>query len=422
MTIRLEAGAVLLALALLAAPAARAQAPADGGDEDLAERVRKLEGVLEGMTEQVQTMQGDVDKLRKFKFSGYVQARWETGEAKADTVQVAGSGPTLTPANTERFSIRRGRIKLTYDSAPLSQAVVYIDGSTSGSSINVRLLEAYVTLFDPWTPLKRHALTIGQFNLPFGYEIERSSAARELPERSRAEGVLFPGERDRGVKLQSQWTERFETAVGIFNGPGISSAEYPTADPNRHKDLVARARWSQGVVDAAISFLDGRQLTALTGPDAQTDKRRVGVDAQAYYQLPVVGGGSLKAEWYGGHEVNPDSVKALVTTASGGGAPRLLKAGADPEHLATDVAGGYLMAVQNLGERFQLAARFDAWDPNTDRDHDEYERWSLAAHWFYDGFTRVTVAYDAPATERLQGGRWTDPRDNLWTVQVQHRF
>jgi hypothetical protein len=416
-----------LALALPAHALAEGPAVAPAADpaavavphDDLAARVRALEGVIEGMQEQVQTMQGDVDKARKFKFSGYVQARWETGETKRDSVRVSGSGPTLAPANTERFNIRRGRLKLTYDSSPLSQAVVYLDGASSGSSINVRLLEATVTLLDPWTVLHRHALTIGQMNVPFGYELERSSASRELPERSRAENVLFPGERDRGVKLVSQWSPQIETVVGVFNGPGISSADYPTADPDRAKDLVARVRWSQGTVDAAVSVLNGRQLTALTGPDAVTDKRRVGVDAQVYYQTPVLGGGSIKAEWYGGHEVNPDSIRALVTA---GAAPRLLVPGADSGHLATDVAGGYLMAVQNLGERFQAAARYDEWDPNTGREHDQYSRWSLAAHWFYDGFTRVTVAYDAPATEVRAGNRYDDPKDNLWTVQVQHRF
>jgi hypothetical protein len=364
-------------------------------------------------------MQGDVDRMKRFKFSGYVQARWETGEAGADTVRVSGSGPTLAPANDERFLIRRGRLKLTYDSGPLSQAVVYLDGASSGSSINVRLLEAYVTLFDPWTALHRHAVTIGQMNVPFGYEIERSSSTRELPERSRAENVLFPGERDRGLKLESQWTPQLETVVGIFNGPGISSGDYPTADPTRAKDLVARVRWLQGTVDGAVSVLEGRQVTGLTGPDVLTDKRRIGVDAQGYYMLPGVGGGSLKAEWYGGHEVNPDSTKALV---SAGGAPRLLAPGAHPGHLATDVAGWYVMAVQNLGEVFQAALRFDAWDPNTDLDHDEYRRWSAAGHWFYDGATRVTLAYDAPNTEVRAGGGFRDPKDNLWTVQVQHKF
>jgi hypothetical protein len=75
-----------------------------------AEQIEALRGEVDGMTEQVQTLVSDVDKLKKFKFSGYVQARWETAENKNDSVAVTGSGPTITPSNNERFYIRRGRL------------------------------------------------------------------------------------------------------------------------------------------------------------------------------------------------------------------------------------------------------------------------------------------------------------------------
>jgi hypothetical protein len=335
---------------------------------------------------------------------------------------VTGSGPTITPANNERFSIRRGRLKLTYDSSPLSQAVLYFDGATSGTNVNFRLLEAYVTLFDPWTVLHQHALTIGQMNVPFGYEVERSSSVRELPERSRAENVLFPGERDRGVKLVSQWTPQFETVVGIYNGLGITNADFPTADPTRAKDLVARARYSQGRVDGALSYYAGHWLTPLTGADVETDKTRIGADLQLYWELARVGGGSLKGEWYGGEDVNPDSVKALTITPASPASGKSLKSGAIASHFASDFEGWYVMWVQNLGESFQAAVRYERFDPNTTLEHDQFERTSIGVNAFYDGYTRISLAYDIPKTEKLTGGRWVDPHDNLWTVQVQHKF
>ncbi len=390
--------------------------------------VDELHGRLEGMTEQLQTLQADTDKLRKFKFSGYIQARWETAENRDDSVRVSGTPPVATPANNERFYIRRGRLKLTYDSSPLSQAVVYFDGGTDRT---IRLLEAYVTLLDPWTPLHQHALTVGQMNVPFGYEIERSSSVRELPERSRAENVLFAGERDRGVKLVSQWTPRFETVVAVLNGGGVNHPDFPTTDPTRRKDWLARARFSQGTVDAAVSWYEGRNLVPLTGPDVETEKTRLGVDVQLYYELPALGGGSLRGELYRGREVNPDSVRTMTTSSSA--SPRLLVAGADPAHFATDMLGGYAMWVQNLGGKFQFAARYDVYDPNTDLDLDHFRRVGAGLHWFYDGFTRVSVSYDAPTTRPGPSGsarfdaaspaaRGADPADNLWTVQVQHKF
>ncbi len=382
-----------------------------------------MQGLLDGLNEQLQTLQADTDKLKRFKFSGYLQARMDVSEASNDSVKVSGSPATITTPNQSRFYVRRARLRLTYDSSPLSQAVVYFDG---GQDRTIRLLEAYVTLLDPWTPNHDHQLTLGQFNVPFGYEIERSSSVRELPERSRAENVLFSGERDRGVKLESQWTMNLKTTLAVLNGGGINSADFPNTDPTRAKDVTARARWSQGPWDAAVSWYRGRQVTPLTGPDVVTDKNRLGFDAQLFYALPVVGGGTLRGEFYAGHDVNADSLSKLVVAPTSANPVRLLRSGANAQHLATDMRGGYVMAVQNLGERFQAVVRYDQYDPNTSLDHDAYRRWSFGVNAFYDGYTRLTVSYDAIRTEALVPGsapaRYTDPHDNLWTVQLQHKF
>lgn len=418
--------AITIATAFGIAGVAWAQGSEDSTRSTGEPTTQELKDRLDGINEQVLTIQSDMDKLKRFKFSGYLQARWETGETQSDTVKAIGTPLVLTPANNERFYIRRGRLKLTYDASPTSQAVVYFDGGTDRA---VRLLEAYVTLLDPWTPEHRHQLTVGQMNVPFGYEIERSSSVRELPERSRAENVLFSGERDRGVKVVNKWTKRIETVVGVLNGGGINHADFPNTDPTRAKDVVGRARWSQGVFDAAVSYYNGKNLIPLTGPDVQTDKTRLGADAEIFYELPTLGGGSLRGEFYQGKEVNPDSVKALVTSVATTSPrdpakdARLLRAGTDPRHLATDFVGGYVMFVQNLGERFQAAARYDLYDPNTDLDHDQFKRASLGLNWFYGGDVRVTAAYDIIKTEVAQGGgRFSDPKDNLWTVQFQHKF
>jgi hypothetical protein len=410
--------ALAATLALPAAPAGAQDEATPGSPNE--PTPRELHERLEAMNEQVLTLQADVDKLKRFKLSGYVQARWETGETQSDTVGVSGTPLAFSAANNERFYIRRGRLKLTYDASPTSQAVVYFDGNTgSGTTRNITLLEAYLTLMDPWTPDHRHTLTVGQFNVPFGYEIERSSSARELPERSRAENVLFAGERDRGIKLVNPWTPRFETVVAVLNGGGINHPEFPNTDPTRSKDVVGRARLSLGVLDVAGSGYVGRNTIPLTGPEVQTDKTRWGGDAQSYYELPRLGGGSLRAEVYLGKELNPDSVSALIVTSAG--TRSLSRRGT----LATDFLGWHLMWVQNLGEKLQAAARYEQFDRNTDQDHDQYERASFGLNWFYAGNERVTVAYDVVTTERERpsgSGRFYDPKDNLWTVQFQHKF
>jgi hypothetical protein len=400
----------------------RAAAQPDAGavpDTGLVTR-EELRGLLEGLNEQLQAVQTDTDKLKRFKFTGYIQGRYDASEASSDSVKVSGAPFSVTTPNQSRFYIRRARFKLTYDSSPWSQAVIYFDG---GQDRFIRLLEAYVTLMDPWTANHDHQFTLGQFNVPFGYELERSSSLRELPERSRAENVLFPGERDRGIKLEQQWTQEVKTSLSVLNGAGINSVDFPNIDPTRNKDVTARARLTQGTVDAAASYYWGHSTTPLTGPTWEHGQTRFGVDTQGYWQLPRTGGGSLRFELYTGHDVNPDSVKTLITAPTAGNPVRLLRPGADPAHLSTDVLGWYVMLVQNIGDRLQTAVRYDTYDPNTTLGHDQYARWSFGVNAFYDGYTRLTLSYDAVTTQTPGvNSTYTDPHDNLWTFQLQHKW
>ncbi len=139
-----------------------------------------------------------------------------------------------------------------------------------------------------------------------------------------------------------------------------------------------------------------------------------------------MGGGTLRGEFYSGHDVNADSLSQkveVVKTSDPKNDARQLKDKFIGQHLATDIRGGYVMAVQNLGEWFQAVVRYDQYDPNTALAHDAYRRWSFGVNAFYDGYTRLTVSYDAIKTDKLvSANRYTDPHDNLWTVQLQHKF
>ena len=78
------------------------------------------------------------------------------------------------------------------------------------------LKDAEATFVDTWTPFG-FRLTMGQFKVPFGYEVLQSSADREMPERARVIRALFPGERDRGARLTARW-EWFRFMGALVNG------------------------------------------------------------------------------------------------------------------------------------------------------------------------------------------------------------
>jgi hypothetical protein len=375
-----------------------------------------LEARLDSLSAEVRALKAQKPQATRLALTGFVQARWETAENSADTIRVS-AGEAAT-ANRNRFSVRRARLKAAYEEAGFGRGVVYLN---AGESREVELLEAYVTLLDPWTPDHRHALTIGQQNVPFGFDLEHSASSQELLERSQAERTLFPGERDRGIVLESRWTKRVTTSLGVFNGTTIGEdARFVAADPNGNKAAVGRVRVAAGPWAAAASGYAARAATPLTGPDVITDKTRFGADAQVRFEVAGVGGGEVRGEAFFGRQVNPDSVKALTSSSSGSVLPVV---GADLDHFATDVAGGYVTWVQSFGERYAVAARWDTWDPDTGADHDRFSRVTVALHGRYGMHVRATVAYEIPDTERkTSAGTYEDPHDNRWTVQFQHKF
>ncbi len=95
--------------------------------------------------------------------------------------------------NFDRFLVRRGRLKATY-TGENAEYLLQIDATGDG----VVLKDAEATFVDTWTPLGLR-FTMGQFKVPFGYEVLQSSSDREMPERAAVIRALFPGERDRGA-------------------------------------------------------------------------------------------------------------------------------------------------------------------------------------------------------------------------------
>src|SRR6185503_20628090 len=141
----------------------------------------------------------------------------------------------------------------------------------------VTLKDAEATFVDTWTPFN-FRLTMGQFKWPFGYEVLQSSGDREMPERSLMIRRLFPGERDRGLRLSGK-VDWFRFSTALVNGTGTSDSIYPANDQNAFKDVVGRIGGDFGVVVAGISGYWGRWLATkltTTSPITGTDKNMDG--------------------------------------------------------------------------------------------------------------------------------------------------
>jgi hypothetical protein len=397
---------------------------------------------IDGISENMAIMSTDIGLLKRLKVTGYVQARYEYSDSSQSGV--AGGYDVAKNLNANNFYIRRGRIKFTLEPNTSSKYVIYFDASKN----TVSLKEAYLEL----TKLHREhtfKLTAGQFNYPFGYEVEYSSSKRDFPERSLAENRLFRGERDRGVNLTWAAPRYVQANLGFVQGYGIENSTFTWFDPTKQKDIIGRVKTSFGLVDVGFSTYWGETYTPGSAPVAavpastkwldsngngqidagevtttaavaakaagaavNTDKTRYGLDAQAYFDLLSIGGTAIRGEFFYGEDYQKASVDLIGVSK-----------------------GWYLWLSQSLGTKFGAAARYDYFDPNIHNDFTESDpaklavlkndatgTTSLALHYFWDEHVRITAAYDMFRT--LEDGSMFskydgDIDDNRFTLQFQ---
>lgn len=393
---------------LVALAAAFSMAPAAGLAQEgktAEEKIDEVKGRVDTAEEQVAEMKTDLSGLKKIKFSGYVQGRYqESRAAKTET------GTTSPATANDGFSVRRGRLKATYDGS-ISEFVLQIDAVPAG----VTLKDAEATLKLPWLSGR---LTIGQTKWPLGYEVQQSSSERQMPERSRVVGAFAPGERDRGVKLSLKY-KFADLKIGLFNGNGTGYRGYNLGsnvgvtpaglDNDTAKDVVARLGVDFGFVVAGVSYWTGDTFAGQTAAPRYYQRERIGADAQIYLDLLPIGGTALKGEFLTGE----------TPIVSG------------YELVGKKARGWYLFLSQWLGTNFEVVARYDTVDYDTDADDtangqgvpgslNQVDTFGFGALWHPDGNFKVAAIYEIPTTKVPASGK--DPADNLFTLQVQAKF
>ena len=139
--------AVLIFSILLSLSQSRAQTPEDSVRVQLQELKDRLDGINENMA----TLNSDVSILKWVKISGYLQARYEYNDSSQNGV--AGGNDVSKNLNANNFYIRRGRLKFTVQPGSTSKYVIYFDASKN----SISLKEAYVELYKN---IKNHNLTL----------------------------------------------------------------------------------------------------------------------------------------------------------------------------------------------------------------------------------------------------------------------
>jgi hypothetical protein len=435
-----------LACILLLAASLRAQEPSQPATK---EEVAEVKGAIEGMNETILTMQPILTALAKIKVTGYIQSQFQT--ADSDGVKGFAGGDFASGVHS-RYLLRRGRVKFNYDN-DLTQYVLQFDVGQGGLSIK----DAYVSIKEPW--LRTFTLTSGVFDRPFGFEISYSSSNRESPERSRMYQILFPGERDLGVKIEAA-PEKGPLSILNFKGGFFNGTRETIVENDNNKDFIGRLGISLPFEEASLAIDGGASLYSgkirsnstqsykvangvftkdTTAFGKYFDRTYTGADLQLYYDLPVVGGLSLRGEFISGTQPGTSASNSFYNNAWAGSTPAV-----NTPVYSRNFSGFYINYVQNIGMKHQFVLKYDEFDPNTDIagakigtagtsfTQADVKYTTLGLGWVYhwDANVKFTAYYDMVSNEKTYSGTTDktlypytqDLKDNVLTVRMQYKF
>ncbi len=387
-------------------------------ESNVNEKLTEVNDKVNGLLERVANDEADLQKLTKIKVSGYIQAQYQKFES-----------PALLSTSNNYFSLRRVRVKFTYEAADGVKFVLQPDFAPGA----LALKDAYVILNDRWT--KSFSLTMGKFNRP-NYEVEYSSSQRELPERSSVIRAIYPGERAIGAKLEfNPLNTPIHMQLAVFNGSeelkinnsaGTNLNGNENKDYDNFKDVMARVTYNLrlgnfGGLDFGAHGYFGKlkSMATTTYLSDYTTVKSANIGdgiarswGGAEFQLfaDVLGGFSVKGEYIAGKN------------ASIGFAPTGTTLGV--ANFQNKFAGYYLYFIKNLGKKNQFAIRYDYYDPNTDIKGKDVSisgyaatatlakkmsgksdlatsTVGLAFHHYFDDNLRITLAYDIVQNEKV---------------------
>lgn len=439
---------VILLLSILSSSA---QEVTPGTDIDsLKESVNEHTMRFGSLDERLAGMESDLGKLTKIKVSGYIQVQydmydhWSTaghGLQVAAGTPASGTAPAVAPTFvTNSFFLRRARIKFAYEALEGVKFVLQPDFSFD----KFALKDAYVVLNDRWT--QTYSLWVGQFDRP-NYEVEYSSGSIEILERTKMAGILYPGEKELGAKLEANFDTKYliplKLQLAVLNGNfNLGSTTNQTRDIDNNKDIMARAVYNiklpskgLGIDVGAHGYFGSTKILPGSGGAAFTDqnnnpftpavgddlnKKWFGGEMQVYYDW--LGGMSLKGEYITG--TISETTNAIQFNS------------AYNFNRIRDFRGYYAVLIKNIGVSNQFIVRYDVWDPMTRASGNEvtnagdlrYDTYSLSWQYYYDENIKIVAGYSIPINEKSTnpgvGADFLDKdkRDNTFTIRFQARF
>lgn len=324
--------------------------------------------------QRITSIEDGIMQIKKLKFSGYIQAQWQStqvdslGKGTKD-MKVGAARNAAEATNYNRYGIRRGRLKATYDDLGC-QAVIELDINEKGVAVK----DAYLNVLDPW--IGYFAVKGGVYDRPFGYEVAYSSSKLESPERSRITQALFPDEKDLGGMLTLQAPKTSPWSVlkleaGLFAGNGISQ------DTKSKKDFIGHLTYN----NVGVNFKYGFGVSLYEGSILQPTKFVYSMNNGAFAVDSAASNknGFAKREYIGfdgqftlDSELGISSVRAEYIFGTQPGSSASSNSPNATTVITSDTylrkfRGGYVHFIQDIaGTKHSFIVKYDWYNPNTD--------------------------------------------------------
>jgi hypothetical protein len=322
------------------------------------------------------------------KLSGFTQFQY------TDTAR-KGTATYSVPSDAFRFR----RVRLIAEAAPSDFWSAKIVEEVAGGEN-----QSQTQLKEGWAQYKKdgYGVKIGQFAPMLGWDLERSTTIREMPEFAVLSRTYFSGENLRGItatRTEGPWT----FGLGAFDSLAIQDPEQAALGSGTGNKLSANAavRYDKDNLRVGISGLAGKRAAYYADGKAspETDRRFGILDAEwrHVFQTPI----TLRAEL-------------------GVGRDRIPSARADLNRKAHDLTSFNLEAAYALNAFDTFAARWDQLDPNTDKGGNVINGYGLTYLRNLNSAIRLSVTYEW--TEDRGRAALNQERYHLTTIRLQVRF
>jgi hypothetical protein len=345
----------------------------------------------EDLRTEVARQREEIEKLKKDQVRGLPGLRF-TGFVQVDAVLMRQSSvdevdqSTGEPLNENRFTLRRGRLRVDYQKGYFSSTLA-IDVNTI-RGLQVRPHAADVTVRWPMEQDERLpfiAASVGLLRIPFGFEVPLPAPQQLFVERPIFAGALFPGFWDMGARIHGGF-RALRYAVAAMNGHPTADRQFALRDPNESKDLVARVGIETKVIEpvkviGGLSLVTGRgfhrgtpstkdtvvwrdnnedglvdvsELRPVPGtaatPSEGYKRFALGSDLRVFVEVPRLGQLAVMGEVVWAQNLDRGLVPSNPVTA-----------GRDVRQL-----GWYVGFTQEITRWAQVGVRYDRYDPDAD--------------------------------------------------------